>query len=58
MLCAKAIEIAWLVFPAVDAPPAVEVAAMALAALGLASLAAAFFGWMGRAQPAPGLRER
>jgi hypothetical protein len=58
MLCAKTIEIAWLVFPAVDAPPTVEVAAMALAVLGLASLAAAFFGWMGRAQPAPGLRER
>jgi hypothetical protein len=49
VLLARAIEIAWLVFPAVAAPLGLSLAAMILALLGLGLLSLGFLGWMARA---------
>jgi hypothetical protein len=53
VLLAKAIEIVWIVFPSVDAAPAVGLAAAILALLGLLGLSRAFFAWMSSTRPAP-----
>jgi len=50
VLLAKAIEIAWLVFPASKAAPRVEWGSAILASIGLIGLSAAFFGWIGGAR--------
>jgi len=49
VLLARAIEIAWLVFPAVKAPPLVQWIAAFPALLGLACLSGAALAWIGRA---------
>jgi hypothetical protein len=48
VLMAKAIEVAWLVFPATRAPLALSAIAAILALLGLGLLSVAFLGWIGR----------
>jgi hypothetical protein len=48
VLLAKAIEVAWLVFPAMHGSLAVSVIAATLALLGLGLLSVAFLGWLGR----------
>jgi hypothetical protein len=56
VLLAKAIEVAWLVFPAVHPSLAVSTLAAILALLGLGLLSVAFLGWVGRGSrlPSPG----
>jgi len=48
VLLAKAIELAWLVFPSTHAALGLSVVAAILAALGLGLLSVAFLGWIGR----------
>lgn len=52
VLVAKAIEIAWLVFPATRASFAVSLVAAILALLGLGLLSIGFFGWIARSSRA------
>jgi hypothetical protein len=52
VLLAKAIEVAWLVFPAMHVSLAVSAIAAILALLGLGLLSVSFLGWIGRGSKA------